>query len=102
MENTNHIKILNQIRRKALDLVIDDLPRGYKKELSIRAGVSYQTVLRFINGQDNEKLYKAFTEYIDDYVSETKALLKNAGIEMPKHQLDVEFNEIFDSLNHND
>ncbi|NQU32769.1 MAG: hypothetical protein HQ521_06000 [Bacteroidetes bacterium] len=90
MNKPNNIESLQELRRKAIQLLKKDLPRGYKTEITKRSGLCYRTVLRFFNGHDNEKLYKVFQDYVTEHVKETKKILYTAGIEIPSENRSLE------------
>ena len=99
MNETKNIKILKKIQRKAIRIAIKDLPHGYKVEIANRSGLSYRTVLRFFEGKtENKKLHKVFGEYLSDYVTETKEMIKNAGINIPRNDRYEEVKKILDSM----
>ena len=68
------IKALKETRKALVQELKEVLPHGYKTEIAKRAGVSYATVVKFFNGEDNRKLYRVLTEYIEEYIEETKRL----------------------------
>lgn len=78
--NDETVKSLKNLRIQLVKELSKDLPHGFKKEIANRAGVSKSTVTKFINGQDNRKLFKAFTEYANEYIEETKKEAQRLGI----------------------
>jgi uncharacterized protein HemY len=98
MNKPNNIESLKDLRRKAVQIIKKDLPRGYKTEITKRSGLCYRTVLRFFNGYDNEKLYKVLQEYVNEHVNETKKILNTAGIDMPAEKRYLEAQGNLDSI----
>lgn len=74
------IRALKETRKALVREVKGILPHGYKKDIAKRANVSYPTVIRFFNGEDNRELYRVLTEYLDEYIQETNKLGEKANI----------------------
>ena len=76
------IKALKKTRRVLVQEIKEILPHGYKRDIAKRAGVSYTTVVRFFNGVDNRKLYSVVTEYLQDYIDETRKLASTVDVKI--------------------
>ena len=68
-------------KKKKLELYNSNLPRGYKKEVAKRAGVSRVSVSCFFSGKNNSvKIENAVLDIISELKKEHKEKLRAAGL----------------------